>query len=527
MDSQNTDNSQNIHGTVEFLLRRMSHKGDLPSFSNHIIEINSKLSSLKALNLYATGDLAKIILKDFSLTNRLLRVVNSSIYGNLAGKITTISKAMMMLGFEKVRMLSATLMIFEHLENKSQATELKEVAMESFINGVIAMNLAENMKFGRAEEAFVCAMLHNLGKMLVICYFPEEYEAIKEQILQGIDENTASRKILGISFNEMGVAVSRSWNFPDMIVRSMEKPPPGAIDTPKTEHETMRNIINYANDICAAVTSTPEDAWEKTMSEISTHYKKSIPLPVTQIEILLDSAAAKIDDFSEIVKIDKKSSTFLNKLSEHQKSVAQESSDDIISGNQPLQKSAVDKPMPKSVKSSAVIAQEKKLIITNGINEIADVMKGAYGLGDVMYMILETMYRGFELNRVIFCLRDVEGKKIVGRFGLGEKSEEMVKLFQIQIGKTSDIFNIAISQGRGIVIADATVPNIIQNLPQWYRESVAAPAFLIYPLLIKGNCIGLFYADKNEKGTLLTDSQCSYMEYLRDMALKVILQKHR
>ncbi len=526
MDNQNTDNPQNIHGTVEFLLRRMRHKGDLPSFSNHIIEINSKLSSLKALNLSATSDLAKIILKDFSLTNKLLRVVNSAIYGNLAGKITTISKAMMMLGFEKVRMLSATLMIFEHLENKSQAAELKEVAMESFINGVIAMNLAESMKFGRAEEAFVCAMLHNLGKMLVICYFPEEYGAIKEQISHGIDENTASRKILGVSFNEMGIAVSRSWNFPDMIVRSMERPPPGAVDTPKTEYETMCSIINYASDLCAAVTSSQEDAWEKTMSEISMRYKKSIPLSVTQIEPLLDSAAVKIDDFSEIVKIDKKSSTFLNKLSEHHKSVVQETSDKIPE-NQPPRKSAASKPTPPALKSPAVIAQEKKMIITNGINEIADVMKGAYSLGDVMYMILETMYRGFELNRVIFCLRDVEGKKIVGRFGLGEKSEEMVKLFQIQIGKTSDIFNIAISQGRGIIIADATAPNIVQNLPQWYRESVAAPAFLIYPLLIKGNCIGLFYADRNEKGTLLTDSQCSYMEYLRDMALKVILQKHR
>ncbi|NTW07075.1 MAG: HDOD domain-containing protein [Syntrophaceae bacterium] len=525
MDNQNTDNPQNIHGTVEFLLRRMSHKGDLPSFSDHIIEINSKLSSLKALNLYATGDLAKIILKDFSLTNKLLRVVNSAIYGNLAGKITTISKAMMMLGFEKVRMLSATLMIFEHLENKNQAADLKEIAVESFVNGIIAMNLAESMKFGRAEEAFVCAMLHNLGKMLVICYFPEEYAAIKEQILQGIDENTASRKILGISLNELGVAVSRSWNFPDMIVNSMENPPPGVIEPPKSEQETMRNLTCYAHDLCTAVTNTQEHNWKETMSEISTRYKKSIPLPVPQIEALLDSAAARIDDFSEIVKVDKKSSTFLNKLSTHRKSATKESSAKVP-GDQPPQKSTVSKPM-QAVKSPAVIAQEKKLIVTNGINEIADVMKGTYSLGDVIYMILETMYRGFELNRVIFCLRDVEGKKIVGRFGLGENSEAMVRLFQIQISKASDIFNIAISQGRGIIISDATTPNIAQSLPQWYRESVAAPAFLVYPLIIRGNCLGLFYADKNEKGPLLTDSQCSYMEYLRDMALKVILQKHR
>ncbi len=526
MDKQNTDNPQNIHGTVEFLLRRMSHKGDLPSFSDHIIEINSKLSSLKALNLFATGDLAKIILKDFSLTNKLLRVVNSAIYGNLAGKITTISKAMMMLGFEKVRMLSATLMIFEHLEDKSQAADLKEVAVESFINGVIAMNLAESMKFGRAEEAFVCAMLHNLGKMLVMCYFPEEYAAIKEQIHQGINENTASRKILGISFNELGIAVSRSWNFPDMIIRSMENTPPGVIEPPKSEQETMRNLINCASDLCTAVTNSQEDSWGKTMSEISMRYKKSIILPETQIETLLDSAAAKIDDFSEIVKIDKKSSAFLNKLSAHRKAVTQAPPDEP-SGAQRPQKSTVGKPVKQAVKSPAVIAQEKKLIVTNGINEIADAMKGTYSLGDVMYMILETMYRGFELNRVIFCLRDVEGKKIIGRFGLGDNSEAMVGLFQISIGKTSDVFNIAISQGRGIIISDATTPNIAQSLPQWYRESVAAPAFLVYPLIIKGNCLGLLYADKNEKGPLLTDSQCSYMEYLRDMALKVILQKHR
>jgi len=463
MDSQNTDNPQNIHGTVEFLLRRMRHKGDLPSFSDHIIEINSKLSSLKALTSYATGDLAKIILKDFSLTNKLLRVVNSALYGNLAGKITTVSKAMMMLGFEKVRMLSATLMIFEHLENKNQAADLKEAAMESFVNGIIAMNLAESIKYGRAEEAFVCAMLHNLGKMLVICYFPEEYAAIKEEMLQGTDENVASRKILGISLNELGTAVSRSWNFPDIIINSMETPPPGVIEPPKSEQETMRNLTSYAHDLCTAVTATREDAWKEALSEISARYKKSIPLPVPQIEALLDSTATKIDDFSDIVKINKQSSAFLNRLSTHRKSAAQESSVKIPVDQRP-QKTIAGKPLQPAAKSPAVLAQEKKLIVTNGIDEITDVMKGSYGLGEVMYMILETMYRGFELNRVIFCLRDVEGKKIVGRFGLGENSEAMVKLFQIQLGKTSDIFNIAISQGRGIIIADDAANKVRQRM---------------------------------------------------------------
>ena len=182
--------------------------------------------------------------------------------------------------------------------------------------------------------------------------------------------------------------------------------------------------------------------------------------------------------------------------------------------------------MPPLATPKIVTVQEQKLIVTNGINEIAGVMKGAYNLSDVMYMILETMYRGFDFNRVIFCLRDVKGTKMVGRFGLGEKSEEMIALFQIQIGQASDIFNIAISQGRGMIIADANAPNIVQNLPEWYRVSVAAPSFLIYPLFIKGKCLGLFYADRNCSGPLLTENQCIYMDHLRDIAVEVLTQKH-
>ncbi|NPU85224.1 MAG: HDOD domain-containing protein [Syntrophaceae bacterium] len=526
MTNQNETNAQSAHGTVEFLLRRMRHKGDLPAFSKHIVEINSKLSSLKAITLSATGDLAKIILKDFSLTNKLLKIVNSAVYGNLAGRVTTVSKAVMLLGFEKVRMIATALMIFEHLQNKSQAAELKEVAMESFLSGVIAMDLADKMKMGRAEEAFICAMLHHLGKLLVICYFPEEYEAIKEEIREkGLVEDKAARAIIGISFNELGMAVSRSWNFPDMIVRSMESPPPGIIEPPMTELERMRYLTHYAHDLCAAVSTSQEDGWGAAMSEMSIRYQKVIPLPVQQMETLLDSAAVKIDNFSGVVNLDKKSSTLLNKLSAHRKTDEKELPSGTPDDQRP-QKEIAAGMMQSPPKSAAVLAQEKKRIVTSGISEIADVMKGSYNLSDVIYMILETMYRGFEFNRVIFCLRDVSGKKVTGRFGLGERSEEMVALFQIQIGQASDIFNIAISQGRGIIIADANAPNIIQNLPAWYQASVAAPAFLVYPLTIKGKCLGLFYADRNESGPLLTESQCLQMEDLRDMAVEVITQKH-
>ena len=165
-------------------------------------------------------------------------------------------------------------------------------------------------------------------------------------------------------------------------------------------------------------------------------------------------------------------------------------------------------------------------VLNNGIREITDVMKSSFNLSDVIYMVLETMYRGLKFNRVIFCMKDVKSAKMVARFGLGENADELVKLFQFPIGQSSDIFNIAISQAKGIVIDDAAAPNIFKNLPKWYRDIIRAPSLLIYPLVVKGTCIGMFYADLKEKGTMLTEIQRNYMEDLRSAAIQAITQTH-
>ena len=232
-------------------MRRMRHKGDLPAFSEHIIEINSKLSSLTAITFSSAGDLAKIILKDFSLTNKLLKVVNSSLYATLSGKVATVSKAVLLLGFEKIRMIAVTLLIFEHLQSKAQATELKEMAIGSCMSGLIAMDIAENMKLGGKEEVFICAMLHSLGKDAGHLLFAGR--ACRDQEAgwprRGFDEAMASQSVMGVTYTDLGMAVSRSWNFPDKIVRSMEVPPAGVIRQPRTENEILRNLSNYSNDL--------------------------------------------------------------------------------------------------------------------------------------------------------------------------------------------------------------------------------------------------------------------------------------
>jgi eukaryotic-like serine/threonine-protein kinase len=113
---------------VEILLRRIHHAKDFPAFSKLILEINQKAST-SSDNPTSPSQLASVISKDYSLTNKLLELVNSAFYGDFAGNITTISRAVMVLGFKQVSLAASSLLLFDHLQNKTQSEELKAAAV--------------------------------------------------------------------------------------------------------------------------------------------------------------------------------------------------------------------------------------------------------------------------------------------------------------------------------------------------------------------------------------------------------------
>ena len=447
------------------------------------------------------------------------------------------SKAVLLLGFEKIRMIAATLLIFERLQSKSQATELKEMAIGSCMSGLIAMDVADNMKLGEKEEVFICAMLHSLGKMLAICYLPEEHAEIKKRMVQkGFDEVTASQSVMGVTYTDLGMAVSRLWNFPDKIIRSMEAPPAGVISQQRTENELLRNLSNYANDLFSCFMNTQDNDRTAALSDMSIRYQNSIPLPVEQMESVITSSMTKIDAYSDIIRTDRKNSVFLKDLIQRKQSLQQQNKRRESQQKETDEVKAVGNPEPQAalaILPSAVSLPSDKVkeppadILMNGLREIADEMAGNYILSDVLYMILETMYRGFEFYRVIFCLMDTAKSKMAARFGLGENADDIVKHFQFLTEQNNDIFNVGISQAKGLVINDTTASNIFRNIPEWYQKIVGAPSFMIYPLTVKGGCIGMFYADKKDKGRLLTDEQHDYMEKLRNLAIEAITKKHQ
>ncbi|MFC1822313.1 HDOD domain-containing protein [Thermodesulfobacteriota bacterium] len=520
--------------TLEFLLQRMRHKSDFPAFSEHIMEINKKASASGA-NYTSASELANAVLKDYALTNKLLKMVNSSFYGRFSAKITTVSRAVVALGFEQVKLAASGLMLFEHMKNNSQTKELRDTAVSSFMSGLIAKDLAKRVGFEETEEAFICSMLNNLGKYLVLFYFQEEYAQIKNLMAQkGMEENNAVRSVLGISYEELGIGVARKWEYPNRIVNSMESLPQGKLEEPGSDEDMLRNLSSFSNDLCS-IFSNPEDDYEgmeKSLNGLVERFQEGLPLPKKQISKLLENAGQEMETYADILKVDLKWSRLVNQLTDYQKAREREApkeKEKIETESRRHEKAQEDYQALEIPESPAELEETvgPSGILINGIQEITNALSEDYELNEILTMILETMYRGFNFTRVLFCITDVSRTKMTARFGFGKEIERVIEGFSFDIGPSSDLFNISITQAKDLGIEDIDDPRLKKGIPQWYDRAISAPAFVLYPIILNKIAFGLIYGDKERKGRVFSRQELSYMNTLRNQAVLALKQSRR
>ncbi|MBN1847634.1 MAG: HDOD domain-containing protein [Deltaproteobacteria bacterium] len=527
--SDPASNSQQSHSTLEFLLRRIRHKSDFPTFSHNIMEINKK-ASVSQLNYASASELANAVLKDYSLTSKLLKLVNSAFYGQFAGKITTVSRAVVVLGFEEVSMAASSLMLFEQLKNKGQMSELRDAAASSLMSGMIAKDLAKRLRVNGTEEVFICSMLHNLGKHLVLFYFEEEYGQIKNLMAQkGVPENTAARSVLGMTYEELGMGIAKAWKFPSKIVTSMKELPKGQVERPRSEVEMLQHLSGFSNELCMLIGGGDEGGDKEALAALLKRFEKSFALSKKQISELLESSKEKIDEYSNIFNVSLKQSNFLKQLENYSQSQKEETSlprQDRMTQKEPremIQDSYDDMEIPE-LSTATVEIKDPQTILINGIQDITNTLLEDFDLNHVLSMILETMYRGFAFHRVLFCIMNSRMMEMRARFGFGQDIEKVLKNFHFKVKQAPDVFNFAVLQGKDVGIDDAKDSRFRKRMPEWFQESIIVSAFVLYPIVIHKRPVGLIYADRELPGKVLTGNQANFMKTLCNQAVLALKQ---
>jgi len=533
-----TEGGDSKQSTLEFLLRRMRVKGDFPALSESVTSINRIASSDKE----SVNKLSNSVLKDFALTNKLLKLVNSVMYNQFgSGSISTISRAVVILGFDSVRSIALSLMLFDNLQNKGHAQQLKEEFVRSLFSGMLARGLAGRASVKDAEEAFICSMFHNLGRTLSMFYFPEETSEIQKLIqAKGVSEEKASTQVLGLNFEDLGIGIAKTWGFPDSMLLSMRSLPDDKVKRGVSNGDKLRILSGFSNELSEVITNTPENERGAAVARLSAKFGDCLAVNEKQIGALVEKSLEDISQFSAAVNVNLKQSKFAKQAAQWagrqpgtkaapvtaMKSMDTDTQTALAATMLHEPKPQLDLEVGEDGAAPLRSTEEIQSILSSGLQDISNsLIDDSIKVNDILRMILETMYTGMSFNHVLFCIKDGRQNAMTGKFGFGENVQTLIKGFQFPMADQPDVFHVALKNNADILITDIDDPKIASRIPAWYRQAVTARTFLIFPIVIKGKPIGMIYADRAKPGDIaVPEKELSLLKSLRNQAVLAIKQ---
>jgi len=185
--------------------------GNLPSLPLILIELNRAVANP---NL-ALSSIADIIRTDQSLTTRLLKLANSSLY-SFPSRIGTIEDALQLIGLREIQDLALATCAIQAFKNlPAHVIEVPSYWRHSVACATAAALLAERRHDPAPERYFVGGLLHEVGRLLIILRAP----AAAQEILERCDltrqlASTVEREVLGFDHAMLGAELIDAWKLP-------------------------------------------------------------------------------------------------------------------------------------------------------------------------------------------------------------------------------------------------------------------------------------------------------------------------
>lgn len=179
-------------------------------------EVLTRIQDLAQGDNVDMGAIAALISADPSMVAEVLKVVNSAYYG-LPNEISRVRAAIAYLGIHEIHRLVLTLSVIKTFQIQSR--ELRDFWFHSYYTAVCAKYLARKFEpLMSQEELWAAAILHDIGELVYLKFFPEHYQALKTySVEQECLFSQAERHFSWPSSGYLGTLLCDHWRLPDSI----------------------------------------------------------------------------------------------------------------------------------------------------------------------------------------------------------------------------------------------------------------------------------------------------------------------
>ena len=451
-------------------LREALSAAETPAVAQ-IIEIIRKMSD--KVDILPIQDLAEAIGHDLTTMVKVMKAANCLQFNPSALDVSTVARAVSVIGFNKIQILALSLLLLEGAENTAQSAEARQVSAGALSTALIAEEVTRKLSAGDPEEAFACAALRSYGHLLLSSFLVEDYrQAVR--LSSEMPPDRAFRLTFGLTPLEVSQRIIGEVNLSG-IGGDIFKPVSTAML--RNKNPSGGDLLILSADFGAAfsdLVSRPElnsASYEEEAAGLLEKYGKSLALGEEAFKEVVGTVCGRLDNFGRTQGLE----VFGSRLPQRIKKIADGAkfaSDTARRGAEPASLPVAAEALlsPARGPLAGAVKKVNALLAENSVDAVQ-----AFAVADA------TIRKVLGLDSCVTFVQEVDGPCYAACAGEGP----LFRQFQNQplIDPTRrDVFTVCLTQGEDVWIKDPSEARIAPFVPGWFRESARGGSFILLPI---------------------------------------------
>jgi HD-like signal output (HDOD) protein len=405
----------------------------------------------------SASDLAAVVLQDAAMTSRVLKLANSAYYNPSGLEISTISRAVIMLGFDTVRSIGLSVAVVDTFLRGPAKSKVVGLMRQAVYAAVQAKAIAKQSGDPAPEEIFIAALLYHLGDMAFWSFADEqEARALDDALAHQEDPAKAELTVLGCTLRMLTLELAREWRLSEVLQEALQT---------KTASKGRGSRVLLGHELEAAVR---EHGWDSAAARLVTDKIAShIKLPPERARALISGSRRELEQAAQAFGV---TLDLQNHASE-------------APGAVPTQVARPPDPM-----------LQLKIL-----RELSAALDKKPDIQLILDMVMEGIYRGIAMERALLAVLTPDRRSLRVKYVLGDADNRLADALRLDLAGAEGTFFRAALAGRSAVWHGSADTGLESSLSAEMRATLAE-SFFIAPLVVRDRDIGLIYADCRPSG---------------------------
>lgn len=452
------------------VLAEIGALGDFPAAARVIQRLNESVrrEDCKAIVV------ARTILQDPGLSSKVLRVVNSSFYRHGGEPVSTISRAVILMGFDAIRDLTAGILLVEQLVPKGRdGAFVRETFARSLRCGLVAQALSARVGYANSEEAYLLGLFANLGLLWLGAYYPEPFARAREMAdAEDIPLDDAVMKVFGVRLSELSAAILERWQFPPSYAAYFRHPPAAEAGRAHDGAAKLAALVSLASEYTS--TEGPTDV-------VLERFRTYFAVAPEQFLAAAESAEGAFRQQAPILGM---------ALGHPPASTGTPAATHAASGRAvgpaPAPTPAA---APRPVHEPHAAEPASPLAI---IAEITQAILAHENINDILSMVLEGIARAGRFDSVLLALLNPTRDRLVGRLGFGDGVDAFLRTLVVPLRPDAGALAEAMLTREPRVVPVGSPADLVPRGVS--TGAVRLQSFVVCPLIVRQKAVGVVVA---------------------------------